>query len=373
MILFLSIPVPRVYADEQEEEPITDQVQELLEALDLSELQAYLDELDGAFDIKQMIEEFISGDFQLKYDSLADVFLSVFTDCVVQFLPFFAVLLAITLLYGLFAQLKTGVLGGATDSVLYYICLSAILTVLLALLIQILGDTLHCVTSLQTQMQLVLPVLLTLMAASGGTVSVAVYQPAVAFLSTGIVTVITEVVFPVAAVQIVLTIVGNLSDGIKLGGFSKFFGALNRWLLGILLTSFSLFLSVQGIAAGIYDGFSLRALKYAIGTGVPIVGGFLSSGFDLVVAGSILIKNTLGGLSIFLLVFVLFRPLMGLLVVGLLLKLASAIAESVNGEKLAAFYQKLSGDLNYYVAGLLGVGFLYFMTLLLLVCSFSAL
>lgn len=352
---------------------MSEQIRELLEKLDLTQLQAYLDGTGQSADIKELILDFLSGDFRLDYDSLGEAVLSVLFDKVLALLPSFAVLLSITLLYGIFSQLKSGALSGATDTAVYYVCLSGMLTVLLGLFLQVLGGAQESVSELKKQMELVLPVLLTLMAASGGTVSVAVYQPAVAFLSTGIVSIISDVVFAFAAVQIVLTVVGNLSEGVRLDGFCKLFESLNKWILGISLTVFSLFLTVQGITSGVYDGVSLRALKYTINNSVPIIGGFLSGGFDLVVAGSVLIKNSLGALSIFLLAGAAFGPLMGLAAVNLLLKLTAAVADAANGEKLAAFYRRLSGQINYYTAGLLGVVFLYFVMLLLLVCSFSIL
>ena len=106
---------------------------------------------------------------------------------------------------------------------------------------------------------------------------------------------------------------------------------------------------------------------------MPIVGGFLGSGFDLVVAGSVLIKNSLGSCGIFLLVIVLASPLIQLAVYTLFLKLSAAVIEPVGDAGTADLLTSLAGALNYFTAGLLAVGFMYFITMLLLICSSNAL
>ena len=146
------------------------------------------------------------------------------------------------------------------------------------------------------------------------------------------------------------------------------FKSINKWLIGLTFTLYSLFLSVQGIADAQYDGLSLRAVKYVLSGSVPIVGGFLSGGLDLVLAGSALIKNAVGSFSLFLLFGTLLRPVILFAAFQLFLRLAAAATEPVGG-KISPFLSRLAGDCSYFLAGLLCIGFLYFLTLLLLVCS----
>ncbi len=143
---------------------------------------------------------------------------------------------------------------------------------------------------------------------------------------------------------------------------------MNKWIIGFALGLFALFLTVQGIASAQYDGISLRAVKYVISGSVPLVGGFLSGSVDFVLAGSALIKNALGAFAIFLLVGTLLKPLLVFAVFQIFLRIAAAATEPVGG-KISAFLSRLAGDMGYFIAGLLCVSFLYFLTLLLLVCS----
>ena len=221
---------------------------------------------------------------------------------------------------------------------------------------------------MKKQMDIVYPILLTLMAASGGTVSAGVFRPAVAFMSGGITNLFTSVVLPTSVAVVVLAFVGNLSANVRTVRLGELFKSFNKWIVGLSLGLFSLFLTIQGISSAQYDGLSLRAAKYVISGSVPIVGGFLSGGLDVVLAGSAIIKNAVGSFAVFLLVGTLLRPLLLILVFQLFLRLCAAATEPVGG-KISSFLSRLATDSGYFLAGLLCVAFLYFLTLLLLVCS----
>ena len=150
--------------------------------------------------------------------------------------------------------------------------------------------------------------------------------------------------------------------------FSAFFKSINKWLIGLTLGLFTLFLTVQGIASSQYDGLSLRAIKYLVSGSVPIVGGFLSGGVDLVLAGSALIKNAIGSFAVFLLLGALLRPVLLFAVFQLFLRLSAAVTEPIGG-KVSAFLTRLASDCGFFLAGLLCIAFLYFLTIVLLVCS----
>ena len=104
-----------------------------------------------------------------------------------------------------------------------------------------------------------------------------------------------------------------------------------------------------------------------------LIGGFLGSGFDLVIAGSVLIKNAVGSCGILLLVLVVASPLFQLVAYNLFLKLSAAVTEPVGDTGISDFLGSLSKTVNFFTAGLLAVSFMYFMTMLLLICSSNTL
>lgn len=373
LLCFSGPPVTAsAYTSEEQEalDRLEEEVEELLGSLDTDELQAYLNSFDEyrGKDVKEMLASLVTGDFALKYDSLFEAVLGLVWEEGRAMLPAFAVILAVAVLCGILNSAKNGFLQGTMSDIIHFVAYVSVGAVILAVLTSVLQTGFSAIAQMQKQMQIVCPILLTLMAASGGAVSAGVFRPAVAFLSSGICELFTAVVLPTSVVVIALTFAGNLSPEVRCEKLGGLFKSVNKWLIGLTLGLFTLFLTVQGIASAQYDGISLRTIKYLVSGSVPIVGGFLSGGVDLVLAGSSLIKSALGSFSVFLLFATILRPVLLFAAFQLFLRLCAAATEPVGG-KISSFLSSLANDCGFFVAGLLCVAFLYFLTVILLVCS----
>ncbi len=348
-------------------------VDELISTLDTEELQQFLDSLRdfGGISVKDKLAAVVTGNYALDYSSILSAALAFVWEEGRTMIPAFAMILAIALLCGILNSAKNSFLQSTTSDIIHFVSYISVGAVVLACLLGVLESGLSAISNMQRQMEIVYPLLLTLMAASGGSVSVGIYRPAVAFMSGGITKLFTSVVIPSAIIVIVLTFVGNMTENVRTGRLADLFKSVSGWLIGLTLGLFSIFLTVQGIASAQYDGLSLRAIKYVISGSVPIVGGFLSGGVELVVAGSALIKNALGGFAIFLLVGTLLRPVLLFVAFQLFLRIAAAATEPVGG-KISLFLSSLARDSGYFLAALLSVAFLYFLTIILLVSSTGA-
>lgn len=351
-------------------EELQEEVRKLLEALDTEELEAYLETLPQyeAGSIKEALESIVTGDFSLDYASLWQSVLALVWEEGKVILPAFAVIIAVALLSGILNSVRGSFLRGSMAEVIHFAAYLCVGAALLSVLISVLQAGFSAIESMQRQMEIIYPILLTLMAASGGAVSAGIYRPAVAFLSSAVCEMFSAVVLPTSVAVIVLTFIGCLSDEVKTTKLGDFFKSLNKWLIGLTLGLLGIFLTVQGISAAQYDGLSLRAAKYLVSGSVPIVGGFLSGGLDLVLAGSALIKNAVGSFAVFLLFGVILRPVLLFAAFQIFLRLSAAAAEPVGG-KISAFLSRLASDCGFFIAGLCCIAFLYFLTLVLLVCS----
>lgn len=385
MIIFISlcsfslygiIPQKTVVADSatETERTLQEHAEKLINELDLQALQEYVQSLDGWGEesVKERLLSYLKGD-TFDYSHFWVQIREILFRNVRDMLPAFACIAAIALLSGIISSLKSGTANATTSNMIFLISYATALIPLLAILTECFRVSLNAVHAMQKQMQLTFPLLLTLMSASGGVVSASVCKPAVAFFSTTIVSTISGVVFPLTITIIAFSIAGNLTKELKISKFSAFFKSINKWVIGICISAFGIFFTLQGITSAVYDGVVRRAAKYAIGNGIPIVGGFLSGGFDLAVAGSILIKNSLGSMSIFLMVGVLFEPLVLLISVNVLLRFTSAVTQPFGDSRISDFLGDTAENLNYCTAGLLFTAFMYFLTIMLFVFSTEAL
>ncbi len=360
--------------DGQAEEKLNESVRELLGELDLQALQEYVDSLDDweGTNVTDRLIAYIKGE-EFDYGGFGKELTDVLFKKVKEILPAFACIAAVTLLSGIISSLRSGTAARTSADMIFLISYAAALIPLIGVLTECFQESIAAVSAMKEQMQIVFPILLTLMAASGGAVSVSVCRPAVAFFSTSIVSVISSVVFPLTITIIAFSMAGNLTKELKIGKFSAFFKSINKWIIGICVSVFGIFFTLQGITSATYDGVVRRAAKYAIGNGIPIVGGFLSGGFDLAVAGSVLIKNSLGSMSIFLMISILFEPVVLLISVNLLLRFTAAITQPFGDSRISDFLGETADNLHYCTAGLLFTAFLYFLTIMLMVTSSEAL
>ncbi len=370
LLLFLLPAAVPVHAEGEEERALEEAIEELVGELDTEDLQTFLDGLEGfgGASVKNLLTALIRGDGALDYGDILSGALSMFTEEGKSLLPAFALILAVSLLCALLDWMKNGVLQSTSSDIIHFVAYLSAGSVALALLTGLVGETFALVSSLKAQMELVLPILLTLMAASGGSVSAGVFRPAAAFLSGGIASLFMGVVLPVSVVLCVLTFVGHLTEHSPTEKLRELLGGCLKWLIGLSLALYGLLVTVQGLTAAQYDGFSLRAVRFLLAGSVPVVGGFLSGGAEFVLAGSALLKNAVGTLAVFMLFSVLLRPVILFAVFRLFLGFSAAATEPMGG-KIPAFLSALAKDTGYLLAAMLAVAFLYFTTLVLIVCS----
>lgn len=122
-------------------------------------------------------------------------------------------------------------------------------------------------------------------------------------------------------------VVGNVSKTVKLDKLSKLIKSASTWLVGIAFGLFATFLTVQGVTGGAVDKFGFNVAKFAVSSYVPVLGGYLSDGLDLLTASVVLVKNALGYVGAIVLCSIVLFPIVKVVVFSLTLKLTSAVCE----------------------------------------------
>ena len=183
-------------------------------------------------------------------------------------------------------------------------------------------------------MQAVFPLLVTLLAAVGGTTSSAFYQPAVMAAAGSMTTLVEHVTLPFAVSVATLTMVGALSDGLRVRRLCRLLRQVANWTLGLGFTVFIGVMTVQGLGSAAVDGVSIRTAKYAMDHFIPIVGGMFADTVDTLVGCSLLIHNAVGTLGLLMLLGALLLPLLRTALTLLCYRAAGALLEPLGDEPL---------------------------------------
>jgi len=353
---------------------LSDTIEDEINNLDLSSLEELLRSFSDKTndDFFESFFNIVNGDFQLDYNSFFHYLLSLFFGGISEIAPSFITLFAIVIFCGLINSVKGSFFSEEISSVIFFVCFLAVILLFTATLSIYYQNTVDVISDISRFCEVVTPIILTLMVASGGNASVALFKPIVAMFSSGIVHLVLYVIIPLVALNFIFSVMSNFSEKVKLKKFSEFFSSIIKWLIGVSVTVFGLFLSIQGIASGVFDGISMKAAKYAISNSIPLIGGFLKDGFDLVVAGSVLIKNALGISSILLIFYKILSPIMQILAFSLLLKLVSAIIEPISDSRVSDFCSSISKSVSYFIVCILFVAFMTFILILLMIFSANA-
>lgn len=363
-----------VFADTGDNE-INENISSLLEDLDLSELQKFLDDNPDSFlfgfgsTAKEIVAYLVNGNLGTEYGSYLNEIFNILFKNVISLIPAFSTVAAISLLCAVVSVAEGSILGKSTSKIIHLACFSLIILILASMLVGIISDCTASINSIKRQIEIITPILATLTVLTGGTGTAAIYQPSAIFLSGGAVEIVSDFVFPATVTVVVLNFISRLNPQMSFSGVSALIKSIMKWVIGITVTVFSVFIIAQSSAGSLFDGIIFKTTKYVIGNSVPLVGNFLSSGFDMLASAGLLIKSSVGLCGIVLLLSEIISPVILLLSFSFILKIVGAVIQPVGENSLYGMLSDLSKDIQYFVAGLLTVAFMYALVIMLVINS----
>ena len=356
------------------ETELEDTIDEQLSKLDIDKLNEFFEKycddklhIWGSDSLSDKLQKIINGDFGENTGSFANAFVNVLMQELVEFLPLISSIIAIAVLASLITELKVG--SKSVGDIVHFVCFGVVITIVLSAALKMISLTSFVLELLTTQMELVFPILLTLLTAIGGTVSAAVYQPVVAVLTTIVSKIFSNVLLPIFIFSLIFTIISNISSNIKVDKFASFLSTLFKWIIGIVFTIFMGFLAVKGITAGSIDTVSFKTARYSLSTYIPIVGGYLSEGLNLIIASCLLIKNAIGISGILIMFTTVIVPLLQLVLFMFALKFTGAILQPLNDGRISNFITSVAKVFIMPIVMVLAVAFMYVIFVGLIMCT----
>ncbi len=361
---------------EEIEKQLGQSVDDAIDGLDLDELESYLKSLAdeqsyavGTYDVKALLKSLVSGSSRNFFTEFANALGATLGKYFLGFLPSAVAIIIICLLKNMLGGLTGDFLRNQTTEVVHIVCYSAIVVVLMTGIIGVTRTVTDTVDGLTRFAGAILPALLTLTSMLGGATTAATFSPYMAALSAMIIKLVSAVIVPAFIATVIFGVVGNLSSNVKLDKLTKLVKSSSSWLIGIVFGLFGTFLTVQGVAGGVVDKFGFNVAKFALSSYVPILGGYLSDGMDLLSASLVLTKNALGYTGVIILVCTVAFPLVRVVIFSLTLRLVAAIAEPIGDGRVASLLSGVAKNINLLVTALAGAAFMFFLLLMALIGS----
>lgn len=358
MLALLTYP-SRIMAEESMQ-GVIDQVIGTLELDSLRQAGEGTQELLGG-DLTTLLRDIAAGEKTLDMEQLLDGMLARLRTSISSMAHIAMQIALPALLCAMLTQLGDSLSGPELSRAARYGCFLLMLLPLTALLLSQVQSVHTAVEDMAGRMQLLFPMLLTLLSAVGGSASSAFMQPALLSASAAMTQIVTEVTLRLCICAGVVTAVNHLSGRLHLSRLAALLKRAAAWSLGVCFTVFIGVMTIQGVGAAVTDGISLRMAKYAVNNIVPVVGGMFSDTVDMLVGCSLLVKNALGMVALLILLAVIFTPLLHLGAAQLLMRLCAALLEPVAEQDVIACMDDFAGVLALLFTTLLCVGAMFFL------------
>ncbi|MBM7555225.1 stage III sporulation protein AE [Halanaerobacter jeridensis] len=225
----------------------------------------------------------------------------------------------------------------------------------------------NTITNMVDIMHALLPLLLTLLVSLGSITSATLFHPISFLIVNALSTVVAKVVFPLIFLAAILDIINNISDHYQVTGLASLFKQIGVGLLGVVMTIFMAAIVTQGTIAAVSDGVTIRTAKYLTGSFVPIVGGFVANALDMIVGGSLLIKNALGIFGVLTILIFCSFSVIKIIALVFIYRLAAAIVQPVSDAKIVDCLNRLGNNLLLVFAAVVGVGVMFFTIIIIIV------
>lgn len=360
-------------SEKDAEEILGENVDDNLENIDMSQLDKLLSTLTNDFktlfgdDVANTAKEIIHGNYTGDFNEFFAVLLSGISKSVLDILPTILTIVAIAVLYSLLGGFTSGFIQKPTEKLIYFATYSTMILIVMVEVGGVIKLTTDTITNVKTLMEGIFPILLTLTTLLGGVTSSAVFKPMMTTLVTFITVFVSNIVIPMFIAAIAFSIVGNLTKSVKLDKLTDFFKSSATYILGGAFGIFIAFLTFQGLTGGVIDSISVKTAKFAMQSYIPILGGYLSDGFDLMMASIVLIKNSIGVIGLLMLLSIIALPTVKIILLSLGLKLASGIIEPISDSKFSKMLSNISSNMTLLIISLVGVGFMFLLTVMMVI------
>ena len=306
----------------------------------IDEANKYSNDILKDIDIQELLNNAIKGELDTN-QLLKNIFPLLGTE-IKEALKVMGSILIIVLIHSVLKSISDNLNNKSVAQITYYVQYILIATVIMTNFSSIITLTKEAVGNMISFIQLLFPLLMTLMLASGSVVSVNLIQPIILFIINLISNIFQSIIIPIILVGTALAIVSKISDRIQIDKLSKFLKSSSVWVIGILLTIFVGVLSIEGTLGSSVDGITAKTAKAAVSSFIPVVGKVLGDAVDTVIGCSAILKNAIGIVGVIVVIAICITPILKLAIITIIYHLTAALCEPIADSKIVSLITQMA-------------------------------
>ena len=338
-------------------------IEEQMEALNLGQFiqegEKYTKDAFPEISIKELITQSLTG--KVNNSLMYKAVLKILGKEIVSSITIIGSILAIIVIHSILKSISENLGNNNTSQIAYFVEYILIITMIMANFAVIIESIKNTISNLVGFMNCLVPILISLIIATGQVASGAVLQPILIFAVIFIGNIINLVILPITTASMILSIASNISDKVQIGNLAKFFKSSITWFLGFIITIFVGLLSLEGTLTSSVDGITIKGIKSAASTFIPVVGKALGDSVDTVLGATSLIKNSVGFVGIVIVIAICILPIVKLIILKIMYSLLGAVSEPLADKKIVNVIGQVSGVFKILL------GIMFFVSVLLIV------
>ena len=341
-ILFIIIIVfpKKVFAETEEE--IMDTTQEKFNISDfINEAQNYTGDFLEDVDLNNILSQAIQGKVDNK--TIFQKILKLLGSEINTSLKTLISILVIIVIHGILKSITDNLENKNISQIIYFVQYILIVTLIMSNFTEIINLVKNTANDLVGFINLLMPLLLTLMIYTGSIATSSILEPVILFAINLIGNLIKDILIPVVFIIVIFSIISKISERIQIEKLSKFLRSSVVWVLGIILTIFVGVVSLEGTLSSSVDGITAKTAKTAVSTVIPVVGKILGDVVDSVLGCGIILKNAVGIVGVIIIIGICIMPIIKIATLCIMYSLASAIVQPVADGKIVKILDEMGG------------------------------
>lgn len=351
VISFLYFTMPTAIADEEET------LEEQQEEFGISEFIKQADEYSGEFfediDMNEILENAIKG--EVDNQTLFKKVLDVLGGELVDGLTVLGSILAIVVIHSILKSVSESLENDTISKLIYYVQYILIVTIVMmnfSDIVQVVKDTCNDLIGF---MNILIPLLISLMIYTGSITTSGVLEPIILFLINFIGNIIQTLIIPIVLIFTSLIVISKISDNVQIDKLSKFLKSGVVWFFGIILTIFVAVISLEGTLSSSVDGITAKTTKAVVSSAIPVVGKILGDAVDTVLGCGIILKNAVGVIGIIIAIGICIIPILKLGIFTIAYKFMSAICQPIADKNITSLLDQIGDVYKIFLAILCSV------------------
>ncbi|MCJ7839350.1 stage III sporulation protein AE [Lederbergia sp. NSJ-179] len=378
LLMFLLFIGP-IQAGAQEVQPAEDEIEGTLDRymddLGLEELTGYWDKIVENYGSylpeskRGTLLEFIKGDKSSSIQAWVNGIIAFIVQEISLNIKLLGTLMLLTIFSVFLQSLHNAFEQGAVSKVAYSIIFMVLIIIALNSFRVASEYAIEAIDNMSQFIMALLPLLLALIASSGGVTSSGFFHPILVFLVNISSLIIKNGVLPLLFLSTLLSIANTLNGQIKVSQLAGLLKKASVGILGAFITILLGVISIQGAASAVADGVAIKTAKFVTGNFVPVVGKMFTDAADTVLSASVLLKNTIGIAGVLIILLIAAFPAMKILVISFIYKLSAALLQPLGDGPVISCLNVVSNSMMYVFASLAIVSFMFFISLTIIITS----